>query len=214
MTELKMPGATPEYAAARERLRTAEMALCDQRETVAAMRRALPVGPAVPDYSFFEGDKRVRLSELFAAGKNELIVYHLMYWADDDEFCPMCSAWIDALDGVAHHISQRANIVVATRAPYSKLAAWAKKRRWQRIRFLSDDGVAFARDTAADKANGEPTATIIVFVKTAGVVRHVYTAQAENGERVRGIDLLNPLWHALDLLPSGRGDFNASNSYV
>lgn len=71
---------------------------------------------------------RVALSDLFADGKPELVVYHLMYWANDDEFCAMCSMWIDGLDAVAPHIERRANFAVATRAPFSRLQEWAEKR--------------------------------------------------------------------------------------
>lgn len=151
-----MPGAGEAYRSAREELRRAEVALRNSMEFVAAMRRRLPEGPAVPDYTFFEGDKRVRLAELFAPGKRELIVYHLMYWADDDEFCPMCSMWVDGLNGVARHVEQRANIAVATRAPVAKLRDWASRRGWRNIRLLCDDGPAFARDTGAEDGNGDP----------------------------------------------------------
>ena len=29
----------------------------------------------------------------------------------------------------------------------------------------------------------------------------------------RGLDLLNPTWHVLDLIPQGRGDWNAELDY-
>lgn len=106
------------YRNARERLRLAEVALRDQIESVAALRRELPPGPEVADYEFLEGEKRVKLSELFAPDKPELLLYHLMYWADDEEFCPSCSMWIDGLDAIVKHIEQRANFAVATRARF------------------------------------------------------------------------------------------------
>jgi predicted dithiol-disulfide oxidoreductase (DUF899 family) len=133
-----MPNASDEYRAARENLIDAELALREHVQRVAELRRTLPAGPTIPDYEFVEGDKRVRLSELFSDGKPYLLMYHVMYWQDDQEFCPMCSMWVDGLDGVAHHISQRANIVAATFAPADKARAWAKHRGWQRIRFLAD----------------------------------------------------------------------------
>ena len=210
---LYMPGASPEYQAARDRLRLAELALRDQRESVAEMCRALPAGPTLPEYTFHDGDKRVTLSDLFAPGKNELFMYHLMYWADDDEFCPMCSLWIDGLDAVAHHIEQRANIAVASLAPVDKLEAWAKRRGWRRVRLLSDDGRAFSHDSQAEEADGDPASTVFVFAKENGAVKHVYTGHAVLDEGVRGLDLLCPVWGVLDLLPSGRGDWNAGNGY-
>jgi predicted dithiol-disulfide oxidoreductase (DUF899 family) len=208
-----MPGAGDAYRKAREELRLAEVALRDRVEAVAAMRRALPPGPEVADYMFREGDRTVRLSELFAPGKPELIVYHLMYWADDDEFCPMCSMWIDGFNGVARHVEQRVNFAVATLAPVEKLRAWATRRGWDHIRLLSDGDSAFARDTGAADSAGEPIETVLVFTKD-GTVRHRYTAHAYSHGEMRGIDLLCPVWQLFDLLPSGRDDWNASNDYA
>ena len=206
-----MPGADDAYRQSRERLRAAEIDLRDRIEAVAAMRRSLPPGPCVPDYEFIENGNHVRLSELFADDKPYLILYHLMYWADDDDFCPMCSLWIDGFNGVAPHITQRANLAVASRAPLDKLQAWGARREWHRLRLLSDDGPAFARDLDAEDADGNPDSTVAVFAKDGDVVRHVYTAHPMLDGRERGIDLLCPVWHLFDLMPSGRGDWYASN---
>jgi predicted dithiol-disulfide oxidoreductase (DUF899 family) len=143
-----MPGADEAYRRSRDRLRSAEIDLRDRIEAVAAMRRALPPGPAVPDYTFLENGNRVRLSELFAAGKPSLIVYHLMYWAKDDSFCPSCSMWIDGFDAIAPHVTQQTNFVVASHAPEKRLHEWASHRGWHRLRLLADEGPAFARDIA------------------------------------------------------------------
>jgi len=210
-SSLLMPGAGEEYRRSRERLREAEIDLRDRVEAVAAMRRALPLGPVVPDYAFVEGDNRVRLSELFTDGKPYLILYHLMYWADDDDFCPMCSLWIDGFNGVAPHVTQRANLVIASRAPFDRLQAWGERRGWHRLRLLSDDGPAFARDIDAEDAQGNPDSTVVVLAKDGDGVRHVYTAHPMLEDRERGIDLLCPVWNLFDLMPSGRGDWYPTN---
>ncbi|HEY5011192.1 MAG TPA: DUF899 family protein, partial [Acidimicrobiia bacterium] len=44
-----------EYRQRREALRLAEVELIENRERVAALRRALPPGPVVDDYTFLEG---------------------------------------------------------------------------------------------------------------------------------------------------------------
>ncbi|MGA8574088.1 MAG: DUF899 family protein [Candidatus Cybelea sp.] len=208
---LLMPGADDAYRESRERLREAEIDLRDRIEAVAAMRRSLPPGPVVPDYEFIENGNRVRLSQLFADDKPYLILYHLMYWADDDDFCPMCSLWIDGFNGIAPHIRQRANFVVASRAPLDKLRAWGARREWHRLRLLSDDGPAFARDLEAEDADGNPDSTVAVFAKDGDAVRHVYTAHPMLAGRERGIDLLCPVWHLFDLMPSGRGEWYPAN---
>ncbi|MEO6913962.1 MAG: DUF899 family protein [Candidatus Baltobacteraceae bacterium] len=210
-----MPGATSGYTDARKKLDAAEIELRDHRERVAALRRALPEGPAVTDYVFFDGNREVRLSELFANGKPYLVIYHLMYYQDDKEFCPMCSMWVDGLDAAAQHVKQNANVVVASLAPVPALRDWKKFRGWRRLRVLADKDASFARDTGAEDSEGNPQPTILVFEKKASGIHHVYTGQAQMSDGgLRGIDLLSPTWHVLDLLPAGRGDFNASNDYV
>jgi len=208
---LLMPGSDAAYRQSRERLRAAEIDLRDRIEAVAAMRRSLPPGAPVADYRFVENRRPVRLSELFAVGKPYLILYHLMYFADDDSFCPMCSLWIDGFNGVAQHVTQRANLAIASRAPLERLTAWGGHRGWGRLRLLSDDGPDFARDVGAEDAQGRPDSTIAIFAKEGSTVRHVYTAHPMLEDRERGIDLLCPVWHLFDLLPSGRGDWYASN---
>ena len=211
-SSLLMPGVDEAYRRSRDRLRGAEIELRDRIEEVAAMRRSLPPGPAVVlDYEFIEGGARVRLSELFAENKPYLILYHLMYWPDEDSFCPMCSLWIDGFNGIAPHVTQRTNFVNASRAPADKLQGWAAHREWHRLRLLSDDGPAFARAIDAEDADGNPDSTIVVFAKDGGEVRHVYTAHPMLEDRERGIDLLSPVWHLFDLIPSGRGDWSGSN---
>lgn len=206
-----MPGTDDAYRRSRERLREAEIDLRDRIEAVAAMRRGLPAGPVVPDYTFLDNGERVHLSELFAGDKPYLILYHLMYWAKDDQFCPMCSLWIDGFNGIVPHVTERANFVIASRAPFDALKAWADRRQWNRLRLLSDDGSSFARDIGAEDADGSPDSTIIVFAKEGERLRHVYTAHPMLADRERGIDLLSPIWHLFDLMPSGRADWYPSN---
>jgi predicted dithiol-disulfide oxidoreductase (DUF899 family) len=210
-SSLLVPGADEAYRRARDRLRAAEIDLRDRIEAVAAMRRNLPPGPVVPDYTFVESGRQVRLSELFTEGKPYLILYHLMYWAKDDDFCPMCSMWIDGFNAIAPHVAQRANFVVASRAPFDRLRSWGATREWNRLRLLSDDGSSFARDIDAEDAEGNPDSTVTVFAKDGDRVRHVYTAHPMLEDRERGIDLLSPVWHLYDLMPSGRGDWYPSN---
>src|SRR4051794_22987065 len=53
----RLPNESTDYAAQREALRLAEIELMRQREHVAGLRRALPLGPAVDDYVFLEGPR-------------------------------------------------------------------------------------------------------------------------------------------------------------
>lgn len=212
---LVAPNASGEYRRAREKLYDAEKSLMQQVERVAQMRRDLPQGPEVPDYQFVGAGGLTRLSQLFEAGREPyLVMYHVMYWTDDDEFCPMCSGWIDGLNAVAPHVQQRVNFVAASQAPLDKLQSWALARGWNRLPIFSDIGTDLADAISARDEDGDPVSTVAVFSKN-GTLRHVYTMHPdENDNTVRGIDLLNPVWHVFDLTPAGRGDVNLRNDYM
>jgi predicted dithiol-disulfide oxidoreductase (DUF899 family) len=79
---------------------------------------------------------------------------------------------------------------------------------------LSDRGAGFAQDTGAQTEDGQPDSTVLVFAKDGSEVRHVYTGHPFMDGKQRNIDLLCAVWHIFDLLPSGRGDWMASNSLV
>jgi predicted dithiol-disulfide oxidoreductase (DUF899 family) len=48
-----------------------------------------------------------------------------------------------------------------------------------------------------------------------GTPRHFYSCHPQMAENVseRGVDLLSPVWHLLDLTPHGRGNWYASLNY-
>jgi predicted dithiol-disulfide oxidoreductase (DUF899 family) len=48
-----------------------------------------------------------------------------------------------------------------------------------------------------------------------GSVRHFYSAHPRMSDEIdeRGIDLLSPVWHILDLTPQGRDDWDPALSY-
>jgi predicted dithiol-disulfide oxidoreductase (DUF899 family) len=67
------------------RLLDREIELCRQMEAVAAARRDLPPGGPVPEDYLFEGagadgaPTEVRMSGLFAPGKDSLVIYNFMF---------------------------------------------------------------------------------------------------------------------------------------
>src|SRR5690242_4121607 len=127
---IRFPGESAEYRAARDRLLEREIDLRRAMEAVAAARRALPPGGAVhEDYGFAgiaadgaPGD--VRLSELFAPGRESLVIYGFMFPRDPGDRspgptagktarlplaetpCPTCVAFLDQLDGAAEHVAE------------------------------------------------------------------------------------------------------------
>ncbi|HET6501505.1 MAG TPA: DUF899 family protein [Amycolatopsis sp.] len=215
-------GASEEYVAARVELARAERRLRDQIEAVAAARRRMPQGLLLDEYSFAEGpsdpgklaaERTTTLRELF--GDHEtLVIYHLMFHPDDDTACPMCSLWVDGFHGVVHHLKQRTAFAVVAKAPLPQLRQWALRRGWDGLRILSSHGTSFNADLNAERADGDQRPMISVFTADGERVRHFYTLPANFlDDSERGIDLLSPVWNVLDLLPAGRGDWYASNSY-
>ena len=212
----RFPGETTGYRNSRNRLLRAEMELRSQVESVAALRRRLPRGGVVPeDYVFEEsgqtgGARKIKLSRLFAPGKNTLIVYSFMYGPDMDQPCPMCTSFLDSLDGNAQHVSQRVNLAVVARSPLPRILRFGRERGWRRLRLLSSAGNSYNRDYHGEGPDGSQWPILNVFVKERGKIRHFYATEllfspAEHGQNQRHVDLLWPLWNLLDLTPEGRG---------
>ena len=214
------PGETREYRNAREELLRAEIALRRQVEAVAALRRKLPLGGLIrEDYEFDEGApsleeagmaRKVRLSQLFAPGKDSLIIYSFMYGPNAAKPCPMCTSILDSLDGAAPHVAQRANLAVVARSPLARIREFARSRGWRNLRLLSAAGNDYQKDYHAETPDGAQWPALNVFVRRPDGVHHFYAAEllfspADPGQNERHADLIWPLWNLLDLTPEGRG---------
>ena len=223
----RIKGETDEHRVRRDALLEAEQALTEQREAVATMRRQLPPGaPVVEDYRFREGPADLddddpkhylttHFSELFHAGRDTLIVQHLMFPPDTDRACPMCSMWADGLNGVVQHVEQRAGLVVVARTQLQNLRAWGRKRGRHRLRLLSSYDNHFNPDFGVELSPERQLPAISVFrCQPDGTVFHCYTSEGSLVERHhRAMDLYTPVWNLFDLLPEGRGDWMPSHFY-
>jgi predicted dithiol-disulfide oxidoreductase (DUF899 family) len=215
-----------EYLAAREELRHAEIELMRQRERVAELRRGLPKGATIQDYEFLEGPaslgdgdepvRKIRMSELFTAPNRSLVIYQFMFGKKQTKACPMCTAWIDGFNGVAHHLVQNIDFAIVAAADPVTLRAYARSRGWDRLRLLSAGESTFKYDLGSEDAAGHQDSTISVFSRDSdGALRHFYSCHPRLGEDIkeRGIDEYTPIWNVLDLTPQGRGTFYASLDY-
>ena len=211
---------TGAYRTARDELLAAEIALRDQRERVAELRRQLPANPVETDYVFREGPadlekddpiRDVKLSELFGE-RDELILIHFMFDPAWDQGCPMCSMWADTYNEAARHVANRASLALVAKQEIGKLRAWARTKGWNQLRLLSAHDNAFIGDMGMedDDFGQRPGASVFVR-REGGVLEHTYTVEASLDGKFRGVDLLSPVWHLFDLLPSGRGDFFPSH---
>jgi predicted dithiol-disulfide oxidoreductase (DUF899 family) len=224
--QTNLPNESPEYLAKREELRLAEIELLNTRERVAALRRDLPEGATIQDYEFLEGPtslddgdgttKKVRLSELFTAPDRSLVIYHFMYGKKQATACPMCTAWMDGFNGIAHHLAQNVDLAIVAAADLPTLRAHARNRGWDKLRLLSAGDSTFKYDLGSEDAEGGQDSTISVFTRDSdGRLRHFYSGHPWLAEDVkeRGIDELNPIWNVMDLTPQGRGKFYTSLDY-
>ena len=224
--QTNLPNESAEYLAKREEVRLAEIELLKQRERVAELRRALPEGAPIQDYEFLEGPtsldegdepiNKMYLSELFTAPDRSLVIYHFMYGKKQTTACPMCTAWIDCFNGIAHHLAQNVDLAIVAAADLPTLRAHARKRGWNNLRLLSAGDSTFKYDLGSEDAAGNQDSTISVFTRDSdGTLRHFYSGHPWLAENIkeRGIDELNPIWNVLDLTPQGRGTFYASLDY-
>jgi len=217
----RFPGESDEYRRERDRLLEHEVQLRRDIEAVAAERRALPLGGEVPvDYAF----DPFRMSELFAPGKDTLLLYSFMFLpANGDPLgvaCPSCTSIVDSLDGAAPHIEQRVNLAVVAKVPLEQFQAHARTRGWRNVRLLSSAGTTYHRDyhTESPDTGGQlPVATI--FVRRDGTIRHSWSSELMYAPRdpdmhPRHVDFMWPIWSVFDLTPEGRGtDWNPQLDY-
>lgn len=212
----RFPNESAEYREARHELLAAESALREQTEAVAALRRSLPLGGRVSqDYVFEEvsagGDVvPVRLSELFAPGKDSLFLYGYMFGPQAEAPCALCTSLLDGLDGNAVHIAQQINVAVVARSPARSVHEFGTKRGWRNLRLLSSASNTFQADYFAEDPEGNQWPMANVFVRRGDTVHHFWGSELlfheYQGGDMRHVDLLWPLWNILDLTPEGRGE--------
>jgi predicted dithiol-disulfide oxidoreductase (DUF899 family) len=227
---VRFPGETDEYRKARDELLTDEIELRRQIAALAAKRRELPLGGEVStDYEFEEWDdgagapRTVRLSELFADGKDTLYLYSFMVVPPEQGLpfvgpCPSCTSIIDGIDGALPHISERVNFAVASKAPVDRFRAHGRARGWRHARLLSSEGNSYNLDYQAEDADGNQWPLATVFVRRDGRIHHFWSSELwlaprDEGQDPRHVDYMWPLWSVLDRTPDGRGDFFPALDY-
>ncbi len=213
MSRVTFPNETAEYRAARDRLLAAEIELRAQTARVAEMRRAMPLGGVVGENYVFEelaeGEARpVRLSQLFAPGREALFIYGFMYGPAMADACPMCSSFLDGLDASAPQLEQRINLAVVARSPIRRVAEYGERRGWRHLRLLSAAGNDFPRHYLTENDGGGQMPMANVFVQRQGEVRHFWGSEmlyAGLEGDPRHMDAMWSLWNVLDTVPEGRG---------
>ncbi|WP_353644490.1 DUF899 family protein [Mesorhizobium sp. WSM2239] len=231
---IAFPGESAEYRASRDRLLAKEIELRRAMEAVSVLRRELPPGGLIPEDYVFDGlgpdgiPARLKLSELFAPGKDSLVVYNFMFprYPKDDRPgpaegatarlkleegpCPSCVAFLDALDGAVKHVEGAGfNFVVIAKAPLDRLTTFAKERGWRNLRLLSSAGNSFKRDYLAETPEGFQMPMVTIFHRDGSEIRHFWSSEmlyapADPGQDPRHAGTIEPSWNIFDLTREGR----------
>jgi predicted dithiol-disulfide oxidoreductase (DUF899 family) len=216
---VRFPGESAEYRAARDRLLEEEADMRRAVEAVAAARRALPPGGALAEDYVFQGEGTdggptdVRFSQLFAPGKDTLVIYSMMYprAPDEDLPCPSCTQFLDSFDGVVEHASQRVNVVIVAKAALPRLLAHAADRGWRHLRLLSCGATRYNHDYHGETPDGAQQLPMLnVFRRDGDAIRHFWGSELlyeppDPGQDPRHAETIDPLWNLFDFAPEGRG---------
>jgi predicted dithiol-disulfide oxidoreductase (DUF899 family) len=207
-----------EWIAARRDFLAKEKEFTRLRDELSRQRRELPWERVDKTYVFDGPNGKESLADLFA-GKSQLIVYHFMFGPDWEAGCKSCSFWAENFERLPIHLKHRDTTLIAiSRAPLAKLEAYRKRMGWT-FKWVSSGGNDFNFDyrvsfTPGDVEKGaraynydtikvpeEEMPGISVFYKDkSGAIFHTYSCYA------RGIDMMNNVYHYLDLTPKGRDE--------
>jgi predicted dithiol-disulfide oxidoreductase (DUF899 family) len=207
-----------EWIEARKALLAKEKQFAHLREELAQQRRDLPWQKVDKQYAFDGPNGKETLADLFGS-KNQLIVYQFMFAPEWEEGCPHCSFWADHYDAMIPHLKQRdTSLVVVSRAPLNKIEKFKSRMGW-RFKWVSSGQSDYNYDFQASfrpediqrnavfynyqtvKMKMTDREGISIFYKNpSGIVFHTYSTYA------RGIDMVNPTYQFLDLLPKGRDE--------
>jgi predicted dithiol-disulfide oxidoreductase (DUF899 family) len=185
--------------ALRRKIAKLESGLVEQNEELAELKRRLPP-EEVRDYVLHGPEGRVHLSELFR-GKKDLIVIHNM-----GRSCRYCTMWADGLNGLRHHLADRAGLAVVSPDAVATQQRFARSRGWE-FPLYSGKGSPFAKDMGFMPKPTEPWPGVSTFRRKG---RRIYRiASALFGP----FDQFCATWPLFALLDGGVGDWTPKFRY-
>lgn len=161
------------------------------------------------------------LSDMFE-GRRQSIVYHFMFDPDWDDGCASCTVFANNLPDLSELHRRETTFALISRAPLEKIERYKEKKAWTVPWYSSfgsdfnydfhvtlDDKVApieinyrgkaeFEAEKGAWDRWGSELPGVSVFYRDGDTVLHSYSAYA------RGVELLVPFVHYLDVTPLGR----------
>ncbi len=152
-------------------------------------------------------------------GHRQLIVYHFMFDPNWDKGCPGCTGYVDALGDLSMLEKRDTTFALVSRAPLSKLQAYAAQKGWNRAWYSSlgsdfnyDFHVTLDESVAPVEYGYRPKAEMLalnvvnptegeehgisVFFRIDDDVYHTYSTYA------RGTESITDAYRLLDLTPT------------
>jgi predicted dithiol-disulfide oxidoreductase (DUF899 family) len=201
-----------EWETLRADLLKKEKELTRARDALTAEVRQLPWVKVDKEYVFHTTDGDKTLPELFD-GKSQLFVYHFMFGPGWKAGCPSCSFWAENYGGLRYHLPQRdVSFKVISRATLDEIQAYRKRMGWEFDWVSSNDtefNFDFGRSSNKVPAKSFPDEPhregvelpgLSVFYREGNDVYHTYFTTR------RGLEPLNAVYAALDLVPKGRDE--------
>lgn len=201
-----------EWNEQRAELLKKEKELTKARDALTTEIRALPWVKIEKNYIFHTTDGDKTLPELFD-GKSQLFIYHLMFGPGWKGACPICSFWAENFTALHHHLPHRdVSFKVISRATLDEIQAYRKRMGWE-FDWVSSHDSDFNYDFGTssktppvkkfpDEPHLEYTEQpgISVFYRDGNDVYQTYFNTA------RGLEPINAIYAALDLVPKGRDE--------
>ena len=210
-----------EWLTARKALLAREKAFTRERDALAAERRRLPMVEITEDYRFQGEHGEATLLDLFE-GRDQLLVYHFMWLADEHQGCPSCSFLVDNVGDLSHLHARHTTLALVSRGPLDEILAYRDRMGWT-VPWYSSLGSMFNYDFHVtidpDVAPVEYNYKDLAQLEAENVAWHDWSGEQpgtsaflRHGDRVfhtyssygRGGDLLIGTYNWLDLTARGR----------
>ncbi len=154
----------------------------------------------VDDYVFTTQTGTVRLSELFGAHDNLIVVHNM------GSSCPACTMWADGYNGVHQHVVDRASFVVSSPDAPEVQKAFAESRGWK-FSMVSHQGSTFAADMGYRSPEGKWWPGLSTFKRDGSRILRVSDTQ------LGPYDDFCSVFHLFDMLPGGATGWRPKFSY-
>ena len=202
-----------EWQGLRAELLKKEKELTRAHDALSAQVRELPWVKMDDKYVFHTVDGDKTLAELFE-GKSQLFVYHFMFgpgWKKGG--CPSCSFWADNFAGFRFHLPHRdVTFKAISRASLEEIQAYRKRMGWE-FDWVSSADTDFNFDVGTSSQlppakrypdeeyrEGVERPGLSAFYRDGNDVYHTYFTTN------RGLEAINAVYGALDLVPKGRDE--------